>query len=156
MLFLTFKLGHDRYALDASRVVEVVPLLGLKHVAQTTEGMAGIFNYRGQLVPALDLCEMTLGRPAAERISTRIIIVNHPDADGKSRLLGLIAEEATGTLRKERADFSEPVVSASNAPQLGPMLVDALGVIHLLDERRLLSEHLREELYAVKTEMLKI
>ena len=30
MLFLLFQLGQDRYALDASRVVEVVPLLTLK------------------------------------------------------------------------------------------------------------------------------
>ena len=30
MLFLLFQLGRDRYALEASRVVEVVPLLVLQ------------------------------------------------------------------------------------------------------------------------------
>ena len=47
MLFLLFQLGKDRYALEASRVVEVVPLLALKQLPQAPKGVAGIFNYRG-------------------------------------------------------------------------------------------------------------
>ena len=32
MLFLLFQLGNDRYALEASRVVEVVPMLELNQL----------------------------------------------------------------------------------------------------------------------------
>ena len=67
--------------------------------------MAGIFNYRGRPVPAVDLCALTLGQPASERFSTRIIIVNYPDAGGANHLLGLIAEHATETLRKDANEF---------------------------------------------------
>ena len=58
MLFLLFQIGKDRYALEASRVVEVVPLLALKELPQAPKGVAGLFNYRGALVPAVDLSEL--------------------------------------------------------------------------------------------------
>ena len=34
MLFLLFQMGKDRYALEASRVVEVVPMLALNQLPQ--------------------------------------------------------------------------------------------------------------------------
>src|ERR1035437_3945760 len=88
MLFLLFQLGKERYALQASRVVEVVPLLELKQLPQAPKGVAGIINYRGRPVPVVDLCALTLGQPAAERFSTRIFIVNYPDDRGTNHLLG--------------------------------------------------------------------
>ena len=101
MLFLVCQMGRERYAVEASRIVEVVPLVSLKRLPQAPKGVAGVFNYRGQPVPAIDLCELTLGHKAAERLSTRIILVNYPDASGQNHLLGLIAEYATELLRKE-------------------------------------------------------
>ena len=77
MLFLVFQIGNDRYAMDTSRIVEVIPFLALKRIPQAPKGVAGLFNYRGQPVPALDLCDLTLGQPAREHLSTRIIIVKH-------------------------------------------------------------------------------
>ena len=145
MLFLLFQLGKDRYALEASRVVEVVPLLALKQLPQAPEGVAGIFNYRGRPVPAIDLCALTLGHPASERLSTRIIIVNFPDA-GANHLVGLVAEKATATLRKDARDFVEP--GPRTAPYLGPVLMDSNGPIQWVHEQRLLSEPLREVLFA--------
>src|SRR5438477_12642713 len=105
MLFLLFLLGKDRYALDASRVVEVAPLLALKRLPQAPKGVAGIFNYRGRPVPAVDLCEMATGAPAGERLSTRIMIVNYRHENGSEPLAGLIAENATEMLRKKTKDW---------------------------------------------------
>jgi chemotaxis-related protein WspB len=147
MLFLLFQLGNDRYALEASRVVEVVPLLELKQIPQAPKGVAGIFNYRGRPVPAVDLSELTLGRPASERLSTRIIIVNYPDPRGGQRLVGLVAERATETLRKDPKDFVHTGVELGRAPYLGPLLMDAKGVVQLVHEHRLLSESIRDVLF---------
>src|SRR5947207_14959999 len=122
MLFLLFQLGNDRYALEASRVVEVLPLLDIKQLPQSVKGLAGIFNYRGQPVPALDLCQLASGQPARERLSTRIIIVNCPDAGGSHHLLGLIAENATSMLRKDPKEFADPGLKLDVAPYLGPIL----------------------------------
>ena len=148
MLFLLFHLGKDRYALDASRVVEVVPLLALKRIPQAPRGVAGIFNYRGQPVPAVDLGELMLGQPASPRLSTRIILVHYPDEHGKQRLLGLIAEQATEIIRKEPKDFMATGVQMRAAPYLGPVAMDDQGVIQWVHEQRLLSGPMRDLLFS--------
>jgi chemotaxis-related protein WspB len=143
MLFVLFHLGKERYALEAGRVIEVVPLLELKRFPQSPPGVAGMFIYRGRPVPALDLCELTLHRPANEHLSTRIIIVNHSDGPGQDQLVGLIAERVTEAIQRERKDFVEAGVRLSAAPFLGPVLTDEHGVIQLISTQRLLRENLR-------------
>src|SRR5438445_13799796 len=105
MLFLLFQLGKDRYALGASRVVEVAPLLALKRLPQAPKGVAGIFNYRGRPVPAGDLCEMAIRQPASERLSTRIIIVNYRHENGTDHLRSLVPRKATVMPRKGTKDL---------------------------------------------------
>ena len=148
MLFLQFQLGRDRYALEASRVVEVVPLVALKPLPQAPKGVAGFFNYRGQPVPAVDLGALTLGQPASERFSTRIIIVNYPDESGTNHLLGLIAEHATELVRKEVKDFVDSGVKLGAAPYLGPIAEDGNGAIQWIYEHRVLPEPVRQLLFS--------
>jgi len=148
MLFLLFQLGKDRYALEARHVVEVVPLLEMKALPQAPRGVAGIFNYRGRPVPAVDLSALTLGQPATERLSTRIIIVNHPDENGSNRLLGLIAEQATETLRKEVEDFADSGMRLGRAPYLGPIFMDNQSPIQWIYAQRLLPEAVRNVLFS--------
>jgi chemotaxis-related protein WspB len=140
MLFVLFHLGNERYALEAQRVVEIVPLLTLKKIPQSPRGVAGMFIYRGRPVPALDLCELTLGRAAAEHFSTRIIIINHSCGLGAEQLVGLIAERVTETLQRDHQDFVEPAVRLTDNPFLGPLLRDAHGVIQLISPDRLLQQ----------------
>src|SRR5580765_4358634 len=111
MLFLVFELGPERYALDVLQIAEVIPLLSLKPILQAPPAVAGIFNYRGAPVPVIDVSQLTLGRPAERRLSTRIVLVNYPDGEGQTRLLGLIAERATQTVRHEATDFVTSGVS---------------------------------------------
>jgi chemotaxis-related protein WspB len=91
MLFLLFQLGDDRYALDTGRVAEVLPLVAITPIPKAPTGVAGLFNYHGAPVPAIDLSQLTMGRPARNRMNTRIVLVHYPDGRGKTHLLGLIA-----------------------------------------------------------------
>jgi len=147
MLFLLFQLGKERYALQASRVVEVLPMLELTQLPQAPKGVAGIFNYHGRPVPAVDLCALTLGQPAREHFSTRIIMVNYPDDRGANHLLGLIAEHATETLRKDSNDFIDTGVRLSGAPYLGPILMQGASPVQWIYEQRLLPEPVRDLLF---------
>jgi chemotaxis-related protein WspB len=148
MLFVLFRLGEDRYALEASRVVEVVPLLEIKRLHRAPDGVAGIFNYRGRPVPAVDLAKLTLGRPALQHLSTRIIIVNYSDETGTNHLLGLIAEHATAMLRKDARDFVDPGMRTGNSPRLGPILLDNDGPIQWVHERALLPQTVSRLLFS--------
>jgi chemotaxis-related protein WspB len=139
MLLVRFQLGPHRYALDATRIVEIVPLLALRRGPQSPRGVAGHFVYHGQPVPALDLCELTLGRPAVEHLSTRILIVHHHQSAGRSQLIGLIAERVTGTLRREAKELVAADSTLAPAPFLGALVLDDQGVIQLLDAQKLLD-----------------
>lgn len=151
MLFLIFEAGQNRYALEASRIVEVVPLLALKHMPGAPRGVAGVFNYRGQVTPALDLCALTAGRAACERLSTRIIIIQCRQENGSERLLGLIAERATRMLRKEPDEFVSSSLSLSD-DSLGPLLADGEETIQWIREDRLLTEPVRQLLFSEETQ----
>ena len=147
MMFLLFHLGEHRYVIEARRVVEVLPLVELNPLPFPARGVAGLFNYHGQPVPAVDLAVLALGRPARECLSTRIILVQHPDDRGTSRLVGLVAERATEILRRDRNEFSEPGLRIPGAPYLGPVLMDQQGPIHWVEEQRLLPDSMRELLF---------
>ena len=147
MLFILFQLGRDRYALDAAQVAEVLPLVQVKKIPHAPAGVAGVFTYRGAPVPVLDLSLLALGRAARSRLSTRVLLVNFPDAGGAKRLLGLIAENATETLRREAADFVASGVKADGAPYLGPVATDERGLIQWVEADKLLPASVREALF---------
>jgi chemotaxis-related protein WspB len=74
-LFLVFRIGSERYALQATEVAEVLPRQPLKPIAHAPHWVAGVFAYRGAVVPVIDLCALTFGTPAQARTSTRLVLV---------------------------------------------------------------------------------
>jgi chemotaxis-related protein WspB len=147
MLFLLFQLGQDRYALDTGRVAEVLPLVAITPIPQAPAGVAGLFNYHGAPVPAIDLSLLTLGRPAPSRLNTRIVLVHYPDGHGETHLLGLIAEKVTETVRRDPADFVASGVTSDRAPYLGPVATDAHGLMQWIDVEWLLPASVRDVLF---------
>jgi chemotaxis-related protein WspB len=144
MLFILFQIGADRYALEAAQVVEVLPLVELAPVAAAPPGVAGLLNYRGRPVLAVDLCALSRGGPASRKLSTRIILVRTHSPDGAHHLLGLIAEQVTQMLRKEASDFVNPGPRFKKQPLPGPMFFDASGPIQWIQEQQLLTPPLRQ------------
>ncbi len=147
MLFLLFQLDADRYALPARDVTEVLPLLSVKTLPGAPVGVVGLINYRGVAVPALDLALLALGRPAARRVSTRILIVNYPHPDGRERLLGVIVERATEMIAKEPGEFRSIGITSPSARYLGPVAQDSRGMIQRVEIGALLTDELRFALY---------
>lgn len=104
MLFLHFQIGDEGFALPSEQIVEILPLVEIKKERDAPEAVAGNFDYRGRFIPVVDLCALELGRPARRRLSTRIIVVRLPADETVS--VGLIAENATETMRCDPADFA--------------------------------------------------
>jgi chemotaxis-related protein WspB len=147
MLFILFQIGRDRYALPASSVIEVLPLMNLKRVPGAPSGVAGVLNYHGTAVPVIDLNQMTLGEPAARRLSTRIILVLYPLGADHPRALGLIAEHATNMIQRTIQDFTETGVESDDARFLGKVANDAGGLIQWIGVERLLTSEVRNVLF---------
>lgn len=151
MLFLLFQLGSDRYALPATDVAEVLPLVAFKTLPGAPLGVTGLIDYRGTAVPVIDLSALALGRPAAHRISTRLIMVKYPLARGTTRLLGLLAERATGTISRQPSDFQPTGVTSETTRYLGPVTHDPRGLIQRIELDALLTPGLRAALFPEET-----
>jgi len=147
MLFLLFELASDRYALDVDQIEEVLPLVRLKQIPRAPPGVAGVFNYHTSPVPAIDLSALMLGRPAENRLSTRLVLVRYLNDRGESRLLGLIAEHATDTMRRDPRDFVASGVGDGETPYLGPVATDARGVVQWIRPAMLLPPAVQAALF---------
>ena len=67
MLFLVFRLGNDRYAIEATQVVEVLPLVNWKCVPRAPAGVARQLRQkirRSQKQDRLALLLLTIWRPS--------------------------------------------------------------------------------------------
>jgi chemotaxis-related protein WspB len=146
MLFIVFQLGDNRYALEAAQIAEILPLVGIKPISQAPHGVAGVFNYRGAPVPVIDLSELMLGRPARRSLSTRIIMVRYANHKSAKRLLGLIAEKAIDTVRRDAGEFVSTGIS-SNRTDLGPVATDAHELLQWIDVEKLLPAAVRDMLF---------
>jgi chemotaxis-related protein WspB len=147
MLFFLFRMGDERYALDALQIVEVIPVVGVKEIPLAPAGVAGIVDYHGAPVPLIDLSQLALGRPAQKRLGTRIILVKYPDQKGTNHLLGLLAERATEVMRRNPADFVDSGIGNDPAPYLGPVTADVHGMVQRITLEKLLPQSVRDQLF---------
>ncbi|WP_210643011.1 MULTISPECIES: chemotaxis protein CheW [unclassified Pseudomonas] len=148
MLFLVFRIGDERYALQAIDVVEVLPRLPLKPIARAPAWVAGVFAWRGAVVPVIDLCSLTFGHSAEARTSTRLVLVHYRhEISSSMQVLGLILEQATDTLRCDPADFRPYGLDNRQAPYLGPVREDAQGLLQWVRVNDLLDESVRGVLF---------
>jgi chemotaxis-related protein WspB len=134
-LYLLFRIGADRYALDAADVVEVLGMRSFKQV-------------HGTAVPAIDLSALAGAGDAVMVTSTRLALVRYrPDGQGDARLLGLILEQATETVHYDPAAFQPVGLDMPAARYLGPVLSDARGMVQAVRVADLLPEPVRALLF---------
>lgn len=90
-----------------------------------------------------DLCALSFAEPAAERTSTRLVLVHYR----QEHQLGLILEQATETLRCRPEEFQPYGLDNGEAPYLGPVRQDAQGLLQRIEVDDLLSDAVRQLLF---------
>lgn len=147
MLLLVFQLGDSRFALDVHAIVEVVPFVKLEPVAHAPAYVGGLFNYRGEMVPVIDLRRLVQEQPCTPHMTSRIMLVRYPLENGELRLLGLLAEQVTETMKRKREDFTASGIRIHDTPYLGDIARDDGGMIHYLEYDQLLPDTVRDLLF---------
>jgi chemotaxis-related protein WspB len=149
MLLLTFRAADNLYAVDVARVVEVVPRVELRRLPHAPAHLPGLFDYRGLVVPVVDLGILLGGDGCRDRLSTRVILVdlapggrhreravapgNEPGAetsgtppgdppDTRPRLVGLIAEQVSDVASIGPEQVLSPPMQLPAAPYLGAIV----------------------------------
>lgn len=140
MQLLTFTVAGQTYAVESRRVIEVLPLVAARPLPRVPEYVRGIFTYRGRLVPLIDLGRRFADADVAERLSTRVVVVEFTPPGGAARRLGLVAENVVSIRSAEDADAALPALDLPDAPYLGRLLrighetVQVIAIEHLLPE----------------------
>ena len=138
MLLLTFQAAGQRYAVDAARVVEVVPRVRTRPLPHAPAHLTGVFEYRGEVVTVVDLGTLLGAGAAPDRLSTRIILVDR-DGGGRRELLGLVAEHVDDLASVDPAAIAPIPAAIPDAPYLGGLAETDAGLVQLLLVDRILT-----------------
>lgn len=111
---LTFKLDDEVFALDISKVREVLEFTTVTKVPQTPQFMRGVINLRGSVVPVVDL-RLKFGMSVTEKTVNTCIIIVEVSLDGETAVLGALADSVQEVFEFEPSQI-EP------APKIGTRL----------------------------------
>jgi purine-binding chemotaxis protein CheW len=89
--YLTFKLADEVFALDITKVREVLDFTSVTRVPRTPEFMRGVINLRGSVVPVVDL-RLKFGMSRTENSVNTCIIITEVKVDGDVTVLGALAD----------------------------------------------------------------
>jgi purine-binding chemotaxis protein CheW len=112
--FLTFRLGDEVFALDISKVREVLDFTTVTKVPRTPEFMRGVINLRGSVVPVVDL-RLKFGMTRTENSVNTCVIITEVTVDGDTTVLGALADSVQEVLDLD-AEHIAP------APRIGSKL----------------------------------
>ncbi len=135
-LAIVFRVQDARYALRCKNIVEVIPLVALRPVPQGPRCLLGLFAYRGQLTPVIDLCSLMGGYACPKRLSSRIVLVRCTRADASAVVVGFLAEHVTEARRV--AGEPLPAGALASADYLAETLLDDGELLQIIDEHAIL------------------
>ncbi len=112
--YLTFKLEDEVFALDISKVREVLDFTTVTKVPRTPEFMRGVINLRGNVVPVVDM-RLKFGMSKTEKTVNTCIIIVEISIEGETAVLGALADSVQEVVDLEPEQI-EP------APRIGTRL----------------------------------
>ncbi len=145
MMLLLFKVREDRYGIDVKRIIEIMPNVPLQRIPKVPDYFAGLLNYRGDVVPVVDLSQLIDHCVSKPCLSTRIILIE-PEGDGL-RPLGLLAEGATETIKVSEDAFSRTSVGVHGEAFVEGMIAHDAGMIRQINLENLLTPAIRSFLF---------
>jgi purine-binding chemotaxis protein CheW len=112
--YLSFNLDDEVFALDISKVREVLEYTTVTKVPQTPAFMKGVINLRGSVVPVIDM-RLKFGMSVTEKTINTCVIIVEINLDGNTTVLGAMADSVQEVFELED-DQIEP------APEIGTRL----------------------------------
>ncbi|MDF3065625.1 MAG: CheW protein [Polyangiaceae bacterium] len=131
MLVVTFRIAGSAYALRCDDVVAVIPEVELRPLAQGAACLRGVFAYRGELTPVVDLCQLVGGYRCPARLSSRIALVRSALSDGTQRTIGLLAEHMTEA--RHLAETLPACAKVASLPYFGEVRIEAGEPLQFLE-----------------------
>ena len=146
--YLTFKLADEVFAIEVSKVREVLDFTTITKIPRTPDFMSGVIILRGNVVPVVDL-RLCFEMSKTEKTVNTCIVVVEMMIEGESTIIGALADSVEEVIDLE-PEHIQP------APKMGTQIrtefIKGMGTrdaqfIMILDIDRVFSA---EELSAVR------
>jgi purine-binding chemotaxis protein CheW len=105
--YLTFKLDQETYAVDISKVREILEFAAVTKVPRTPEFMRGVINLRGNVVPVVDM-RLKLGMSQTERSVDTCVVITEVEVDGEKTILGALADSVQEVIELDASHIVPP------------------------------------------------
>jgi len=100
---VSFNLHGEEYAVEITKVKEIILLEGVTRVPQMPDFIEGIINLRGNVIPVIDL-RKRFGLPCPEPDDhTRIVVTRMGD-----RIVGLIVDSVSQVMKIPQSNIQDP------------------------------------------------
>lgn len=134
--WLLLRVGGQRHALELLKVQEVLRVPPVQRLRGAGNGMLGVMNLRGQIVPVLDLGAWLYGGPCATDAGSRVVVLEE-----HGQTLGVLVEDVTDVATlAESAMESTAIVGVGGACEAFRGVARVAGApVVLIDAGRLLA-----------------
>lgn len=109
---LSFRLGEEVFAIDVSKVINILEMSHITRIPRAPEYMKGVINLRGTVLPVIDL-RTKFGLPEKEATVDTSIIVLSIDITGESVLIGTLVDAVREVLELKTNEIApSPTIGA--------------------------------------------
>jgi purine-binding chemotaxis protein CheW len=136
MQVVTFHLGDEDFAVEITKVKEIILIEGITKVPQVPAYIEGVINLRGVIVPVIDLRKRLGMHTKAVDQESRIMITRLED-----RSIGMIVDSVSKVMKIPRADIMPQPDSISSMAKdylVGLAKVEK-GILLIIDLEKVLS-----------------
>ncbi len=110
--YLSFKLSEEVFAINVSKVINILEMSSITKIPKSPEYMKGVINLRGTVLPVVDL-RLKFGLPEKEATVDTSIIVLSIDLNGDQILIGTLVDAVKEVLELKNNEISPaPTIGA--------------------------------------------
>jgi purine-binding chemotaxis protein CheW len=105
--YLTFQLSQEVFAVEVTKVREILEYVDITKIPRTPDFMRGVINVRGSVVPVMDL-RMKFGTELTDRSVNTCIIVLELNVEGETIIIGALADAVQEVVDLGPAEIEPP------------------------------------------------
>lgn len=134
-----FVAADARYALDASCIQAVHPLVRARPVAGAPPWLAGVIDVHGELVPLIDAAQLLSGNHVKPTLGARVLLVDTGEVPGQVRArFGLAVDRLLDPME---LDLDGAWGGSGALPWLGAVVHHEGAAAQLFDPASLATQH---------------
>lgn len=146
--YVIFKLDKGEFGIDIMNVKEIGPYEESISLPNTPDFIEGIINYRGSVIPVINLKKRLLLGNTEITNDTRIIVISLEERD-----IGFIVDEASQTIRlnNDQIDAAPDYIKGIDKRYItGVGKLDEKRLLILIDLEKILTDEEIEEIQSLE------